>query len=214
LTAPANDILFYDGTNIKRFTNLVDNPDYQVPAEGVWTGALKLFWFGERLVALYPTLGGTEYPQGILYSAIRNAGGNGDKFSTVGAGLLQANTSEYIVDAQMLGNTIIIIFNKSVWELSITTDPFNPFLIKRLRGAIGSEASFASVTWADEVETVGKKGVFANDGRESERVDDKIPYFTRDQIDPDFFNYTYGVIICILMQLENKPVVIACQCFK
>jgi len=48
------------------------------------------------------------------------------------------------------------------------------------------------VAWNDTIRSLGKTGVLGTDGRQNLRVDNKIPYFTADEIDQLDFNLTYG----------------------
>lgn len=187
-----SDIFFYDGTNVLRFTNGTDNTNYQAPAAGALTKAFHVFWFGERLVLLAPTINAVFYPQGILYSAIRNSSGNGDKFNTAGSGLLQADTNEWITAARILGNELIIFFTRSVWRLRKTTDAFNPFIIEKIPSVLGTDAPFSMAGWDDEIEVLGRTGIVSTDSRKADRVDNKIPFFTRDDVDPNDIQLTYG----------------------
>ena len=187
-----SDIYMYDGTNVLSFTNLVDNPDYQAPSGGALTNAWYVIYFGERLNLFQPLIGGLDNPQAVLYSAIRSVSGNGDKFNTVGAGLLPADTQEYLNGASILGNYIIGNFSRSNWVLEKTRDPFNPYIWRKVPGVIGTDAPFSFASWNNEIRSVGKTGIIATDSRESLRVDNKIPYFSTDDILPSEFNLTYG----------------------
>jgi hypothetical protein len=186
------DIFFYNGTNVKRFTNLVDNPDYQAPALGVLTNADKIFWFGERLNLFNPTIGGLDQPQSVLYSGIRNSSGTGDKFNSVGSGLLNANTYDLMKGAIIFGDIIIMTFQNSYWALEKTRDVFNPYFIRKIPSVIGTDAPFSSVQWASEIKSIGRSGLSTTDGRQAMRFDNKLPYFTNANVDPVFFDYIYG----------------------
>ncbi len=183
-------IFYYDGTNVKDFT--VDNADYAAPTQGPLTRATYVIWFGERLNFIIPTITAISYTQGVLYSGIRTLSGNGDKFNVAGSGLLQADTYENITGASILGQTISLNFDRSNWIIEKTRDAFNPYFIRKIPSVLGTNASFSAVSWADNVRSIGRTGIIATDGRQSLRVDDKIPYFTADEIDPLDFQLTYG----------------------
>ncbi len=72
-----SSVFFYDGDEaslgtVKDFTDLTDNPNYQPPlingTPTVLNSAKYVFWFGERLKFISPTIGGIAYTQAILYS--------------------------------------------------------------------------------------------------------------------------------------------------
>ncbi|MDP2652182.1 MAG: hypothetical protein Q8O94_03530 [bacterium] len=186
------NIYQYNGTDVRVFTNVVDNPDFQAFAGGVLTNAWYVAWFGERLNLFNPTIAGRPNPQAVLYSGIRDAAGNGDKFNTPGSGMLSADTSDYISGVNILGNFIIANFSRSQWVLEKTRDAFNPYIWRRIPSVLGTDAPFSFTQWADQVRSMGRTGIISTDSRESGRVDDKIPYFTVDDVDQQQFELTYG----------------------
>lgn len=187
-----SSIFFYNGTDVRDFTSVADNPNYAAPTMGALTKAEYVTWFNERLNFIIPTIGGTSYNQGVLYSGIRTSGGNGDKFNIAGSGLLQADTYEDITGVKILGQVLALNFTRSNWTLEKTTDAFNPYFIRKVPSVLGTDAKFSAVNWSDQVRSIGKTGIIFTDGRQSLRGDNKIPYFTATEIDQIDFNLTYG----------------------
>ena len=188
-------VYFYDGTNVLDYTDGGvgnDNPDYIAFATGNIINAVRVFWFGERLNFIAPKIGTQEYPQGMLFSAIRTASGNGDNYNISGAGLLEIDTYEHIIGAAILGDKIVLNVNKSNWLIEKTKDAFNPYFSRKIPSVLGTDASFSPVVWNGEVRSMGKTGIIMTDGRQSTRVDNKIPYFTQDDIDSNTFELIYG----------------------
>lgn len=185
-------VYFYNGTDVRNFTSVADNPNYQAFASGTINKAFHVFWFGERLNFIAPTIGGTFFPVGMLYSGIRTTSGNGDKFNVSGSGLLQLDTYQYITGASILGNQIILNANRSNWVIEKTRDVFNPYFSRKVPSVLGTDASFSMISWSDEVKSIGKTGIISTDGRQSLRIDSKIPYFTADEINQVDFDLTYG----------------------
>lgn len=188
-------IYFYDGTDVKVFNNVADNPDYENPIEGTLVRATHIIWFGERLNLFVPVITGATtvtYNQGILYSAIRTASGNGDKFNQPGAGLLQADTYELMKGAIILGDVIILKFQRSDWTLEKTRDAFNPYFVRKIPSVLGTDAGFSSVSWNYEAKSAGITGLITTDGRQSLRFDNLLPNFTADNIQATTFELTYG----------------------
>ncbi len=194
--ANGSSIFFYNGTDVRDFTNNGlgggDNPNYTNPVGGTLTKANYVIWFGERLNFIVPTIASVSYTQGVLYSGIRTTSGNGDKFNIAGSGMLQADTYENITGVSILGQVIALNFNRSNWTLEKTTDAFNPYFIRKVPSVLGTDAKFSAVSWNDKVVSLGKTGIIATDGRQSLRNDNKIPNFTADEIDQISFNLTYG----------------------
>lgn len=187
-----SDVYFYDGTQVKRFTNLIDNPNYQAPAAGALTRATYVAWFGERLNFFVPTIAAQLQPQMVLYSGIRNTSGSGDKFNVPGSGAISADTFDYMTGAVIAGDYMVLEFNRSTYTLEKTRDVFNPYFIRKIPGVLGTDAQFSAVSWNNRTESIGKTGILSTDGRESVRCDTKIPYFTADEISQADFNLTYG----------------------
>jgi len=192
-------VYFYDGTEVGDYTDNSedgDNEDYVPFNSG--SGDLSLdkathvFWFGERINFVAPTLAAKFYAVGMLYSAIRDSDGHGDNFNFSGAGLLQLDSYEHIRGASILGNRISLNLTRSNWIIEKTRDAFNPYFSRKVPSVLGTDASFSMVSWNDEVRSVGKTGVLSTDGRQSLRVDNKIPYFTVDNIYALEFEQTYG----------------------
>lgn len=185
-------IFFYDGANVKDFTNAADNPNYSPPTMGALSRANYVIWFNERLNFIVPVIDAISYTQGILYSGIRTISGNGDKFDVAGSGLLQADTYENITGCTILGQVLALNFDRSNWTAEKTKDAFNPYFIRKVPSVLGTNAKFSAVSWSDIVRSMGKTGLIGTDGRQSLRVDDKIPNFTADEVDQLGFNLTYG----------------------
>lgn len=192
--APSTEsgVFFYDGTDVRNFLNTTDNTTYEAFSTAMLT-AKYVSYFGERLNFIVPQLtGGTDYGQGVLFSAIRTAAGNGDKFNTAGSGLLILDTDEYINGASILGDMMDLNLSNSSWIIEKTTDPFNPYRPRKIPSVIGTDADFSFTQWGGKVETLGKSGILGTSSQQSLRVDDKIPNFTADEIEQKYFNYTYG----------------------
>lgn len=187
-----SSIFFYDGTDVKDFTNVADNPNYAAPTMGALNSASYVLWFNERINFIVPVIAGIEYNQGVLYSGIRNTAGNGDKFNIAGSGLFQADTYQTITGASLLGQIMTLNFDRMGYVMEKTRDAFNPYFGRSVPGVLGTNAKFSAVSWNDIVDSIGKTGVLGLDGRENKRVDNKIPYFTAREIDQIDFNLTYG----------------------
>lgn len=185
-------VFFYDGTNVLDYTDVTDNPDYAAPPQGALNSACYCLWFNERINFIVPNLAGIEYNQGVLYSGIRTASGNGDKFNVAGSGLFQADTYQNITGATILGQILALNFDRMAYTLEKTRDAFNPYFGRVVPGVLGTNAKFSAVSYYDTVRSIGKTGIIGTDGRQDLRIDNKIPYFTADEIDQTSFNLTYG----------------------
>lgn len=183
-------IFYYDGTNVLDFT--VDNADFADPPGGDLLSATFVIWFNERLNFIIPIIAGITYNQGVLYSGIRTTSGNGDKFNVPGSGLFQADTYQNITGATILGQILSINYDRMAYTMEKTRDAFNPYFGRAIPGVVGTNAKFSPVSWDDVTKSMGKVGIVGVDGRRNLKVDNKIPNFTRTQMDQKNFNLTYG----------------------
>ena len=188
--ASGKAIFYYDGTSILDFT--VDNAEFAHPVEGNLVRAKHVTFFNQRLNFICPTIGSTIYNQGVLYSGIKSSSGNGDKFNASGAGFFQFSTDGIIRSFKAIGQSLIFNLDKSTSALDITADAFNPYRFRAIPSVIGSSASFSAVSWNNKVVSIGKTGITWTDGRQSLRIDDKIPYFTSNDVNQKEFELIYG----------------------
>ena len=191
---PSNgsSIFMYDGTDVKDFTDGTDNPDYSPPPQGALNAATYVIWFNERINFIVPIIANIEYNQGTLYSGIRTSAGTGDQFDVPGSGLFQADTYQNITGATILGQVMVHNYDRMGYVMEKTRDAFNPYFGRAVPGVIGTNAKFSAVSWFDIVKSIGKTGIVSDDARAHLRVDNKIPYYTQDNIDQVDFNLTYG----------------------
>ncbi len=187
-----SSIFFYNGTDVRDYTNVADNGNYAAPAMGALNSATYTMWFNERINFICPVIAGIEYNQGTLYSGIRTTSGNGDKFNVAGSGLFQADTPQAITGATLLGQVMVHNYDRMAYTMEKTRDAFNPYFGRAVPGVLGTNAKFSSVSWNDTVRSIGRTGILGTDGRSNLRVDNKIPYFTAREIDQISFNLTYG----------------------
>ena len=122
--ANGSSIFFYDGTDVKDFTNTTDNPNYAAPPQGKLNSATYVIWFNERLNLIIPVILGVEYNQGVLYSGIRTVSGNGDKFNVSGSGLFQADTYQNLTGATILGQVLALNYDRMAYTMEKTRDAF------------------------------------------------------------------------------------------
>jgi len=194
-------IFFYDPLDpvtmtplVKDYTSTISNPEYKNPVGQTLFRATHIIYKNERINFIVPEYSPAPVvqPQGVLFSGIRDASGNGDKFNTAGSGQIILSTFETIKAVAVLGQFLLLNLSGSTWTLEITRDAFNPWYPRRLPSVIGTDASFSSAQWNAIEFSMGKAGVIATDGRRSDRTDNKIPYFTKDEVDQELFEQCYG----------------------
>jgi len=194
-SAGMSKIYFYNGTDVRDFTVDAypgDILEYEAPALGPLTNATKVMYFNRRLNFFVPKIDGKSYQQRVLYSAIKDASGNGDKFNTVTSGKEDFVTYENMMGATLLGDIVVVNFKRSSHSLERTTNNDKPYWVRKIPSVLGTDAFFSPVQWNYEIKSLGKTGAITCDGRKSLRFDNKIPYFTQDEINADDFKLTYG----------------------
>lgn len=181
----ADGIYTYDGTNINKLQNAADFVDV---AGSSWDGnlstALHVFNFNERLVLIRPRTSTTLYPHRILWSGINDGSGRGESFNAPGSGFLDMPSEYDIMAATKLRSAIILWTVENVWILTTTDDIKLPFRLEQVGDARarGSQAPHSGVTWFGQSAAVGNLGIVGTDGRDSFRIDDKLPFFSRDRM--------------------------------
>ena len=140
--------------------------------------------FRGRLVALQTiegtTIGsGTIHYQRIRWAAIGNPLATDAWHADVrGKGsFLDIPTSQKIVSAGFVRDTLVLYCERSTWELRYTGNTIQPFQIERVNSELGVESTFSSVQFDTSIAGIGDKGIVECDGFSSTRIDDKITDF-------------------------------------
>jgi hypothetical protein len=193
LTAAASgsSIFFYDGSNVLDYTSVADNPQFNFGTSTL-TRATYVRYFNGRINFVKPTLSGVRRNSSVLYSGINDSKGNGDKFSVAGAGVYTSTSRSGITGCEVLGQELILQFENGAEALGITRDAFNPYEPRNIPSFIATSAPFSTVGAGNFLDSIGRDGILQTEGRQSLRIDNKLPNFTRDEIDPTNFDYTYG----------------------
>lgn len=107
-------------------------------------------------------------------------------------GYIDAPTSEHIVTAAQLGDSIIVGFTNSTWVLQYAGDPSLPFIWKKINSTKAIEFPFSSISYDSYILSIGFPGIFACDGSQIQRIDDKVPDLAQD-ITQDQLKRVYGI---------------------
>lgn len=154
-------------------------------------GALIIVAYKDRLLMLNTVEGtvlpGTRFPQRARWSQ------NGTPFyvnAPVGVGtdaaawrsdvngkggFIDAPTSEQIVSAEFLKDTLIVYFERSTWQLVYTNNELLPFIWQKINTELGCESTFSIVPFDSGVFAVGNFGIISTDSTQVQRIDQKIP---------------------------------------
>lgn len=145
-----------------------------------------------------PPIGtGTNFAQRMRWCRSFNPS-EGDAHGTVGGnfpwdevtpgngGFVDAATSEVIVGATQLEDTIMVQFTNSVWIIEPTSDPALPFRWVKLNSHRTCSAPYANIAHDEYVQSFGNRGIIASSRNEVKRIDDKIQTFMMDEVNTDF----------------------------
>lgn len=152
---------------------------------------LHIFQFKDRLVCLRTTEDTVVYPRRIRISGF---GQQGDDFRTTatGAGLIDIPDQSWIMAAAFNRDDLIIFTEKSTWIMKYTGDDTVPFVIDKLDESRGSEAPFSGITYLNKTSTGSRRGLIITDGYKVERMDEKLPAYSFNDISQSFFNLCFA----------------------
>lgn len=156
------------------------------------TGALIILPYKDRLVVLNTLEGATvvgtnRFPQRARWSqngtpfyvnAPAGVGTEVNAWSSVEVGrggFIDAPTSESIVSAEFIKDTLIVYFERSTWQLIYTGNENLPFVWQKINTELGSESTFSIVPFDRGVFGIGNYGVITCDSVNVTRIDQKIP---------------------------------------
>ena len=191
---------------VYNFINTTDNPDYQDVDStlfGTFQTAQHVYYVNERIVFLKPTISNKVYTTGYLFSAIKDSSGAGDKLNSPGAGLQIIPDETPITGSTQMGDKIIVWTEQNVWEISTTQNFDLPFFHKKVADADFqmSSAPYGTINWQNLAHAFGFWGLFQTDGNKSQRFDQKIPLFTRDDVQADILKIVNAGIVMESSQL-------------
>lgn len=90
-------------------------------------------------------------------------------------GYIDAPTSEVIVSAEFVKDTLIVYFERSTWQLVYTSNETLPFVWQKINTELGCESTFSKVPFDRGVYAVGNYGIISCDSVNVVRIDQKIP---------------------------------------
>ena len=144
--------------------------------------ALTILPYKGRLVALNIWEGATLVTSSQERRRVRWSQ-NGDAFAADAwrsdiagkGGYLDAPTSEKIISAEFIKDTLIVGFEKSVYKLRYTGNEILPFLWEKISNEYGIESTYSVTNYDMAQLAIGEKGIIACDPSEVVRIDKQIP---------------------------------------
>lgn len=168
---------------------------YQPVLDNVGTtlnAGLIILPYKGRLVVLNTTEGATNFPNRARYSArttpyIANdathkpAPGFGINVNCFRGdipgqgGFVDADTSQRIVSAEIIKDTLIVFFQRSTWRLRYTGNEILPFIWERLNTQYGAESTYSNIAFDEAALAFSRYGWIASDTNDVARIDLDIP---------------------------------------
>lgn len=153
--------------------------------------ARQIFNIRDRLVLFQTIEAGTVYPRRIRISGI---GATGDSFdaTTSGAGFIDIPDNTWFYGAAYSRDDILFFTEGSVWILKYTGNDLTPFTLEKIDSSRGSGAAFSVISYLNRTIAASPRGLIVSDGYKVERMDDKIPDYTYNDINNDGFERCFS----------------------
>lgn len=90
-------------------------------------------------------------------------------------GFIDASTSEQIVSAEFIKDTLIVYFERSTWNFRYTGNDILPFVWEKINTELGAESTFSVVPFDRFTMAIGNVGIHSCDSVNVQRIDQKIP---------------------------------------
>lgn len=178
----------YDGTNVYQpIVSFVNS----VPTHNDLTTALGVVLYKNRLVLIRPFEGANVQPQRVRYSALNNPFNWASDVQGAG-GFIDAPTPEWIISWEFLHDELIVNFQESTWRLRYTGVDTAPYRWEKINDTRLVDSPYANVGYNSWITSVGNTGLLKCDGVNTERYDDKIIDFTKEEISQQGFQLCYG----------------------
>lgn len=151
------------------------------------TQGLIVLPYKGRLVVLNTIEGGTNFSQRARWSQIGTpfiANAPSGYSTDVTAwrsdipgkgGFIDADTSERIMSAAIIQDTLIVGFQFSTWRLRYTGNEILPFIWERISTQFGSECTFADVPFDDKKLQISRRGIVGASFNDVSRIDLVVP---------------------------------------
>lgn len=174
-------IRYFNGSTTAGFQN------FQPIVNGTTTldTCLMILPYKGRLVVLNTVEGGNRFFNRARWAQVGNPfiTGTGSDVNAwrddiIGkGGFTDADTSEPIVGATIIQDTLIVGFQFSTWRLRYTGNDLNPFIWERIDTQFGCESTFSIVPFDNQMLQISRRGIVGASFNEAKRIDMLIPDF-------------------------------------
>lgn len=171
----ADPIRYTDGTTWTSFAPAVDTTRFLFQARILipYFGRLLALnvWEGTAIGASVNIFNRCRFSQ--IGNPVAADAWRSDQFGK--GGFLDAPTNEAIIGATFLNNTLIVFFEITTWQLRYVGEYGLPFIWERIASDFGSESTFSTVLFNENVLAVGNRAIIGANGNNVSRIDLQIP---------------------------------------
>ncbi len=188
VTNNVDPVRYFNGSTTAGFADLTPTLD-STPT--TLTTCLIILPYKGRLVILNTTESSVNYPQRARWCQIGtpfvanapptfNTDADAWRSDIPGkGGYVDADTSERIVCADIIQDTLIVGFQFSIWRLRYTANEILPFIWERIDTQYGSEGTFSAVPFDESLLTISRRGIIGASFNNVDRID----LITPDQVE-------------------------------
>lgn len=90
-------------------------------------------------------------------------------------GFVDADTSQQIVSAEIVKDTLVVFFQRSTWRLRYTGNEILPFIWERLNTQFGAESTYSNIAFDEVALAYSRFGWIGADTNSAARIDEEIP---------------------------------------
>lgn len=180
----------WDGTTVTNYAPMITDKD----GNPITINARQMFEFQDRLVLFQTVENGVLFPRRIRISGF---GINTDNFtkSAPGAGFIDIPDNTFFYGASFNRDDMIFFTEAATWLLKYSGNDVKPFILKKLDASRGCKAAFSVFTYLNKTQAISPRGMIQVDGYAVDRMDDKIPTFSFNNINNQYFQSCFSGFI-------------------
>jgi len=177
----------YDGT-VQTSTPYQVDLDVEGGPDNDLETCLMIFVVKNRLVFLNTVEKGTRYAGRARWSEVNNPD------IVKATSYKDSPIDDEIVSADFIGDELYVAFTKNFMRLTYTGDATEPFKWDTIDDTEGSRATMSTITFSDELITIGATKIIGFDRRMATDISEKIPTFIL-EMNQNSISYCYGLVL-------------------
>lgn len=179
----------YDGTTVIPY-----DPTFTILGKPATINARQIFNVRDRLVLFQTIENNVLFPRRIRISG---TGVNCDVFDNTapGAGFIDIPDNTWFFGAAFNRDDVLFFTEAATWMMKYTGNDVTPFILEKIDGSRGSNAAFSVISYLNRTMAASPRGLIISDGYQVDRMDENLPNFSFDDIEPEFFLHCYSGIL-------------------